>query len=318
MLCRYCRDLAQLLQSSGTARLNIGRAVGATLYSFKVITSGSYIPYTTAAQIKMPLAGQHSELPKYELLYHPKIPGRGEFIRLALEAAAVPYTDIANEEDDGYSQVQRIVMNQGLESADDNPPLFAPPALKIPGAAANGKALILSQTANILIYLGDKIGLVPDDEPQKHYVYQLALTALDLNNEMHDTHHPIENTLYYEDQKEESVQKAQSVRKNRLPKYFSYFERVLKQNERNGHGKYMVGSELTFADTTIWQVLDGIYYAFPKEMAVRKKEHPQLLEDFYQSIKEVPNLRTYLSSKRRQQYSMGIFRYYPELDRQDD
>ena len=130
--------------------------------------------------------------PRYELLYHPGIPGRGEFIRLAFEAAGVPYTDVANENKNGYSQVQKICMNKGNESSDGNPPVFSPPALRVPGAGKDGQALVISQTPNMLFYLGERIGMVPEgDENAKYYVNQLALTALDLNNEVHDTHHPI-------------------------------------------------------------------------------------------------------------------------------
>jgi glutathione S-transferase len=68
--------------------------------------------------------------PRYELLYHPGIPGRGEFIRLCFEATGVPYTDLANENKDGYKTVQEICMNpNSLSSADGNPPVFSPPAL---------------------------------------------------------------------------------------------------------------------------------------------------------------------------------------------
>ena len=110
----------------------------------------------------------------------------------------------------------------------------------------------------------------------------------------------------------------QDVRENRLPKFFSYFDRVRQHNEKHegGQGKYLVGDKLTYADTTVWQVLDGLYFAFPKELAVRKKEFPALLDTFYESVKQEPGLKEYLSSKRRQPYSMGIFRHYPELDRQ--
>lgn len=123
--------------------------------------------------------------PQYELLYHPGIPGRGEFIRLAFEAAGVPYTDIAVEnKNGGYGTVQKICMNDGPESAEGNAPVFAPPGLRVPGAGRDGSALIIGQTPNILHYLSDKIGMVPEDEAGKAYVHQLALTALDLNNEV--------------------------------------------------------------------------------------------------------------------------------------
>lgn len=168
--------------------------------------------------------------PKYELLYHPGIPGRGEFIRLALESQKIPYTDIANPSssssssahENGYATVQRICMNpHALESAAGNPPVFSPPGLRVcfastggqgrEGEEGNRKTLVISQTPNILIYLGEKIpGLVggevkgkgkgedgegdEDDEERekkKFWIQQLMMTALDLNNEVHDTHHPI-------------------------------------------------------------------------------------------------------------------------------
>jgi glutathione S-transferase len=133
--------------------------------------------------------------PQYELLYHPGIPGRAEFIRLAFEAASVPYTDVANESKNGYSTVQQICMNSKDESSDGNPPVFSPPALGVPGAGKDGGALVIHQTPNILLYLGPKIGLTPEDEAGKLYVNQITLTALDLNNEIHDTHHPVAGEL---------------------------------------------------------------------------------------------------------------------------
>ncbi|KAK5684798.1 hypothetical protein LTS10_002872 [Elasticomyces elasticus] len=258
------------------------------------------------------------EQPKYELLYHPSIPGRGEFIRLSFEASGVPYLDVARDQEDGYSTVQQFCMNKGLESSDGNPPVFSPPALRVPGAGKDGSALVISQTPNILWYLGDRLGMLPEDEAGKYHVQQLVLTALDLNNEVHDTHHPIAVMKYYEDQKEESLKKAQDVRENRIPKYLSYFDRVRQHNEKSsgGQGKYLVGNKLTYADTTIWHVLDGLFFAFPKEMAARKKEFPDLLGSFYESVKSEKGIKEYLSSKRRMPYSEGIFRHYPELDRQ--
>jgi len=132
----------------------------------------------------------------------------------------------------------------------------------------------------------------------------------------HDTHHPIEPILYYEDQKEEALKKSKNFRKNRIPKYFGYFERVLKGNEEKGHGKYMVGSQLTYADTTFWQVVDGVRFAFPKELEAREKDYPLIFTKFYPGIKEEKGIKEYLASGRRLPYSNGVFRHYPELDRQ--
>ncbi|KAK3073185.1 hypothetical protein LTR53_005473 [Teratosphaeriaceae sp. CCFEE 6253] len=256
--------------------------------------------------------------PQYELLYHPGIPGRGEFIRLAFEAAGVPYKDVANEDEDGYAKVQQFCMSKGLDSGDGNPPVFSPPALRVPGAGQDGQALVIAQTPNILWYLGDRLGLVPDDEGGKYHVQQLVLTALDLNNEVHDTHHPIAVMKYYEEQKEEAVKKAQDVRENRIPKFLSYFDRVRQHNEQSGggQGKYLVGGRLTYADTTVWQVLDGLLFAFPNEMKARRGEFGDLFGVFYEGLKSEKGLKEYLGSKRRLPYSMGVFRHYPELDRE--
>jgi glutathione S-transferase len=163
--------------------------------------------------------------------------------------------------------------------------------------------------------LGDKIGLAGSDEAEKHYILSHTLTALDLNNETHDTHHPIASQLVYEDQKPEALRKAKDFREARLPKFFGYFERVLKANEE-GTGKYLVGGKLSYADTTLWQVLNGLKYAYPKELAAIEKDYPTLFGSFYDSVKEASGLKEYLASERRLPYSMGAFRKYPELDRQ--
>lgn len=127
----------------------------------------------------------------YELLYWPGLPGRGEHIRLAFEESNTPYTDTA-QDPEGMDLVlaQISPSNQGDAL---NPPICAPPILK------HG-SLIISQTPNILLYLGPKLGLVPtaeEDEGGVYLVNQLALTALDgLSNEPHDVHHPVASGLY--------------------------------------------------------------------------------------------------------------------------
>lgn len=129
--------------------------------------------------------------PEYELIYWPEIPGRGEYVRLPLEASGTPYKDVCNEEQGGVKHVLSRIDKKCMGDEDGNPPIFAPPVLRVPGAGKDGKALVIHQTPCILSYLGPKIGMVPDDEPSQLHVLQIACTALDLNNEVHDTHHPI-------------------------------------------------------------------------------------------------------------------------------
>lgn len=250
------------------------------------------------------------------VLLPPGFPGRGEFVRLAFEASGVSYKDISNESKDGISQVLAIKDDSVTIDTDGNPPAFAPPALRIPGEGKDGKTLILYQTPSILAYLGDKLGLAGKDEAEKHWIMAHALTALDLNNETHDTHHPVATSKYYEDQKAEALTKAMDFREERVPKFFGYFERVLKGNEKEGEGKYLVGEKLSYADTTLWHVLNGLKFAFPKELEAREEEFPLLFGTFYKSVQEQKGVKEYLGSERRLPYSMGIFRHYPELDRQ--
>jgi glutathione S-transferase len=171
-----------------------------------------------------------------------------------------------------------------------------------------------SAAPNILQYLGKPLNMAGEDEADFYHINQLTLTALDVSNECHDTHHPLAVMKYYEDQKGAALAKAKDFRENRMPKFFSYFERTLKGNEAGGKGKYLVGNKLSYADTTLWQVVDGLMFAFPEEMDARKKEFPLLFDTFYPSMRE--RIKAYLQSDRRKEYSMGIFRYYKELDRQ--
>ena len=144
---------------------------------------------------QQPQAKRQRTETSYELFYWPGIPGRGEFVRLAFEASGTPYKDVGIEEEDGASQVIKAATE---EVKDGNPPGFAPPALRVAGAGRDGKSLLIHQTPNILLYLGPQLGLVPEDEPSRLWVNELTLTALDMNNEAHDTHHPVGVTQYYE------------------------------------------------------------------------------------------------------------------------
>jgi len=245
----------------------------------------------------------------YELIYWPGIPGRGEHIRLALEEAGVTYTDSAHQKD-GMNSVTSEIDPKNLGD-DLNPPICAPPILK------HGD-LTICQTPNILLYLGPRLGLVPSTEEDEDGIYrvnELTLTALDgLSNEAHNTHHPVATTLYYEDQKVESKRNAEEYITNRLPKFLGYFERVLKGEASKG-GKYLYGGNLTYADLVLFQCVDGVKYAFPKAMARLEKEGKYKgIFELVETVKNRPKIKEYLASERRQKYSMGIYRHYPELD----
>ncbi|HUF80934.1 MAG TPA: glutathione S-transferase [Burkholderiales bacterium] len=240
---------------------------------------------------------------KYELYYWPHIPGRGEFIRLALEEGGADYVDVARRpesEGGGRPAVQRM-----LEKAADGRTPFAPPLLK------HGN-LLVSQTANILLYLGPRLGLVPEDDASRVWAHQLQLTLADLVLEAHDSHHPIAKSLYYEEQKAEALRRSENFRTLRLPKFLGYFERVLGENPAGGG--HLVGGALSYVDLSMFQVLGGLNYAFPSTMASLRAAHPGLLA-LHRRVMERPRIAAYLVSDRRLPYNQhGLFRHYPELD----
>jgi len=238
---------------------------------------------------------------RYELHYWPTIQGRGEFVRLALEEAAADYIDVAREDEENGTQA---MLNLLGDRHVPMPP-FAPPFLK------TGERII-GQTSNILLFLGPRHGLVPDDESLRLWAHQLQLTIADLVTEAHDTHHPIASGLYYEDQKAEARRRAKDFTKTRLPKFLDYFERVLGQNPEGG--KHMVGKTLTYADLSMFQVLAGLRYAFPHAMKKLSAHHPRLLE-LHENVMQRPRIAAYLRSERRIPFNQeGIFRRYLELD----
>jgi len=225
-------------------------------------------------------------------------------VRLALEDAAADYVDVARMSADdgmGVPALMRLLEAEGLE----HPP-FAPPFLK----AAD---MLIGQTANILLYLGPRIGLGPKTERDRHWAHQLQLTVADLVAEVHDTHHPIASGLYYEDQKPEALRRAADFTRNRLPKYLRHFERARAAN--GFHSGYLVGNALSCADLSLFQVIEGLRYAFPQAMARVEPTFPGLLE-LHARVAARPRIAAYLASPRRLPFSEeGIFRHYPELDR---
>ena len=239
----------------------------------------------------------------YELYYWPGIQGRGEFIRLALEEAGADYVDVARLP---ARQGGTASMMQLLEEGSAGRLPFAPPFLK------DGE-LVIGQTANVLLYLGTRLGLAPRAEAGRLWVHQLQLTVSDLVAEAHDTHHPLSVNLYYEEQKKEAKKRAADFIDSRVPKFLDYFEQVLALNPRRGG--FLVGARLSYADLSMFQVVEGLRYAFPRAMARQEENWPRLLE-LHGRVRERPRIAAYLDSKRRLPFSEeGIFRHYPELDR---
>jgi glutathione S-transferase len=240
----------------------------------------------------------------YELYYWPSIQGRGEFVRLTLEAAGVPYLDVARLSADEGGGVEALTAI--LADAGGGGPFFAPPVLR------HG-AVTLSQTAAILQYLGPRLRLVPDDEASRIRANHLQLTIADFVLEAHDTHHPIASSLYYDDQKTEATRRAALFIKSRIPKYLGYFERVLETNIAGG-GRHAVGAALSYVDLSLYQVMAGVGYAFPRALSRLAPKLPSLVA-LHDRVAAERTVAAYLASPRRIPFNQhGIFRHYPELD----
>jgi glutathione S-transferase len=237
---------------------------------------------------------------RYELYYQPSIQGRGEFIRLALEEAGADYIDVARDPNFGRPGIMKFLDDPALE----HPP-FAPPFLK-------AGELLISQTANILQFLAPRLGLVPENEESRLWAHQLQLTIADWLYETGQTHHPIANVLYYEEQKDEAKKRAAHYTATRIPKFASYFERILKLNA--SRGDFIFGDEVSYVDLSLFQMIEGLRYAFPKTMAHVEAQHPKLVT-LHDRVMALPRIAAYLASSRRLAFNeQGIFRHYPELE----
>ena len=237
---------------------------------------------------------------RYELYYWPDIQGRGEFVRLALEDGGADYVDVARLPKRGIPALMRFLQSRSVER-----PPFAPPFLK-------AGDLVIAQTANILLSLGARLGLVPKNEASRLWAHQLQLTIADWVAEVHDTHHPISGGLYYEEQKPEAKRRARDFKAERLPKFLDYFEQVLERNPKGSD--YLVGKAVSYVDLSMFQMIAGLRYAFPRAMAKLEPKHPRLAA-LHDRVSARRRLAAYLSSERRLPFSEeGIFRHYPELD----
>jgi glutathione S-transferase len=239
----------------------------------------------------------------YELYYWPGIQGRGEFVRLALEEGAAEYVDVAllpEEQGGGVPAMMKF-----LDGSDIIRPPFAPPFLKA------GRRLI-GQTANILQFLGPRLGLVARDAAGRLWTQQLQLTLADFVLEIHDTHHPLGAGLYYEQQKSAARRRSREFLAQRLPKFLGYFERVIERNPDGG--KWLAGKCLSYADLSMAQVIAGLRYAFPAAARTALRACPRL-RALHDEVFARPRIRRYGASGRRLAFNNeGIFRRYPELD----
>lgn len=228
----------------------------------------------------------------YKLWYWAEIQGRGEFVRLPMEAAGIAYVDMAREHGSD-------AMIADMEARQDRPP-FAPPYL-------DTGEMVLSQVANILLYLGDRHGIAPADPAARYWLHEVQLTITDFVAEVHQVHHPVGTGLYYEDQKAEAARFATEFREERMPKFLGWFERSVQ-------GEWLAGDAWSYGDTSIFQLIEGLHYMFPRRMKAIEGDYPKLAA-IRDRVAALPGVAAYCSSDRRIGFNtQGIFRHYPELD----
>jgi len=241
--------------------------------------------------------------PEYELFYWPGLQGRGEFVRLAFENAGVPYDDVGRRETrgGGVAAIERLLQGSRRYLTPLGPPVL------------RHREVIVAQTAAILQYVAPRIGVVPRDEASRLRAHQIQLTIADLVAEVHQTHHPIAGSLYYEDQKEEAARCADAFVRERIPMYLRYLDRAFESNPA-GRGRWLVGGRCSYVDLSTFQVVAGLRYAFPRAMSKHERGFPRL-GALHDAVAARPRVAAYLASSRRIPFNeYGIFRHYPELD----
>lgn len=228
----------------------------------------------------------------YKLWYWAEIQGRGEFVRLAMEAGGIGYVDVARERGSA-------ALIEDMKARTDHAP-FAPPYLD------TGERVI-AQVANILLYLGERHGLAPADQTARLWLNEIQLTITDFIAEVHQVHHPVGVGAYYEDQKPEAARMAQAFREERMPKFLGWFEKAVQ-------GPWLLGERWSYGDTSIFQMIEGLRYMFPRRMAAIERDYPGLLA-IHDAVPALRGVGNYLKSDRRIGFTtQGIFRHYPELD----
>jgi glutathione S-transferase len=234
-----------------------------------------------------------------DLWYWPSIPGRGEFVRLALEAAGVTYRDRARDE--GVE-----ALTEDMKARTGIKP-FAPPYIV---TEVEAREVTIAQVGHILTWLADAHGFGASDLPKDLELIMLQLTVTDVVAEVHAVHHPVAVSAYYEDQKDAAVVAARHFREERIPKFLGYFEDALGAND----GPFVLGTQWSHVDTSLFQLVEGLRFMFPRRMAAVEAEYPRLIA-CHDAVAGLPGIKAYRASDRCIPFNQdGIFRHSPELD----
>ena len=236
----------------------------------------------------------------YDLWYWPSIQGRGEFVRLFLEAAGIDYRDRARTSD-----AQALVEDMEARAGENGFAPYAPPYL-----VDRQSGFTIAQVAHILAWLTDAHDRGTGDGATDLHLIQLQLTITDIVAEAHDTHHPVASGLYYDDQKDPAARASRAFREERMPKYFDHFERAFGVKD----GPFVAGDRWSHVDTSLFQLVEGLRYAFPMRMRTLEADYPKLVA-CRDAVARLEGIAAYCASERRIPFNEGgIFRHYQELD----
>ena len=194
-----------------------------------------------------------------------------------------------------------------LEDQSLQHPPFAPPFLK-PGK------LLIPKRPTFSSFL--RPGSVSCQKTRRPGCGQINCnsTIADWLYETGQTHHPIANVLYYEEQSAEGKKRGAHFASTRIPKFLGYFERILKVNVKSG--EFLLGKRVAYVDLSLFQMIEGLRYAFPKTMERLEPQHPLVIA-LHDRIMARPRIAAYLSSPRRLAFNQqGIFRHYPEMEQE--
>ena len=237
----------------------------------------------------------------YGLHYWPTIQGRGEFVRFALEYAGIRYIDVARDPRQRRWRGGTARVTCGRRSTSSG----------VCAALSATVDMVIGQTFQHSSCFWDRI--MRSRRSMRRAgggTHQLQLTLADFVAEVHDTHHPIGVGLYFEDQRAEAGRRARVSRRA-----CAEIPRLLRARGRGnpaGSG-LLVGQDVTYADLSLFQVVAGLRYAFPKMMA--KIGPIAAARRIARSIADEPRIASYLASSRRIAFNEeGIFRHYAELD----
>ena len=192
----------------------------------------------------------------YELYYWPGIQGRGEFVRLALEEAGAPYVDVARERGPGRGVAALITDAEGRRRRARAVRAAVPQGRRDRRLARRQHPRLSAPRSSASRRRRKRCVSSPNG---------LQLTVTDFVAEVHDTHHPISNDLYYEDQKKEAKARATAFLDHRLPKFLALLR--ARAGEQPRGRRPCRRRRLDRRRSVAVPVAEGVIYAFPRAMA---------------------------------------------------